>query len=130
MTAVIDQVKKSAYASVGVNLLVTDAIVGREVPAPDFAEEHVSIARKEATKALTEFRARTEPQAAKIEARLPEQVADVLSTNRTKAWTFIGIDAPKAKTATKTAAKPAAKKAPARARKTTKKTAARKTTKS
>lgn len=127
MTAVLDQVKKSAYASVGVNLLVTDAIVGREVAAPDFVEEHASKARKEATSALTQFRARTEPHAANLESRLPEQVADVLSTNRSKAWTFIGINAPKAKAPAKaTTAKKAAPKAKKRAaKKTTKKSATR-----
>lgn len=113
MTAVLDQVKDAAYAAVGVNLLVTDAIVGREVPTPDFAEEHTAIARKQATEALTDFRARTEPRAVEFEGRFPEQVADVMATNRVKAWDFIGIDAPKAKTASKakTAKKSTAKKA-------------------
>lgn len=101
MTAVLDQVKNAAYTSVGVNLLVTDAIVGREVPAPDFVGEHASIARKQATEALTDFRARTEPRVAEFVGRLPEQVAEVVSTNRAKAWDFIGIEAPKAKAAKK-----------------------------
>ncbi|MEM7140852.1 MAG: hypothetical protein AAF548_07430 [Actinomycetota bacterium] len=105
MTAVLDQVKNAAYASVGVNLLVTDAIVGRELPAPEFVEEHASIARKQATEALTDFRARTEPRAIEFEGRFPEQVADVMASNRVKAWDFIGINAPKkakkAKKATK-----------------------------
>ncbi|MDW3217774.1 MAG: hypothetical protein R8F63_04100 [Acidimicrobiales bacterium] len=110
MTAVLDQVKTAAYASVGINLLVTDAIVGREVPAPEFAEEHAATARKQATEALTEFRARTEPRAAELIGRLPEQVATVVSTNREKAWDFIGIEAPK----TPAAKKPAAKKSTAK----------------
>ena len=101
MTAVMDQVKNAAYASVGVNLLVTDAIVGREVPAPEFVEEHATLARKQATEALTDFRARTEPRIVELEARFPEQVADAMASNRAKAWDFIGINAPKAKKAAK-----------------------------
>lgn len=94
MTTVIDQVKNAAYASVGVNLLVTDALVGHEVSTPEFAIEHASIARKQATDALTGLRARTEPRASKLEARFPEKVASALASSRTKAWTFVGIDAP------------------------------------
>jgi len=113
MTAVLDQVKNAAYASVGVNLLVTDAIVGREVTTPVFAEEHTTLARKQATEALTDFRARTEPQVVKFEARFPEQVANAMATRRTKAWEFIGIDAPKAAKAPQAAKKvKAGKKAP------------------
>ncbi len=120
MTAVLDQVKNVAYTSVGVNLLVTDAIVGREVPTPEFVEEHSTLARKQATEALTEFRARTEPRAEKFESRLPEQVATALATNRTKAWDFIGINAPKA-TKTVKAAKAPAKKTKATKKATTSK---------
>jgi len=118
MTAVLDQVKDVAYAAVGVNLLVTDAIVGRELPTPEFVVEHTATARKQAAEALTDFRARTEPQAVKFEGRFPEQVAEVMATNRVKAWDFIGIDAPKAKVA---------KKAPAAKSTATKKTTAKKT---
>ncbi|MFT5202919.1 MAG: hypothetical protein ACI9C1_002316 [Candidatus Aldehydirespiratoraceae bacterium] len=126
MTAVLDQVKNAAYASVGVNLLVTDAIVGRELPAPEMVAEHTTIARKQATEALTDLRARTEPRVQKFEARFPGQVAEVMATNRTKAWDFIGINAPKATVAAKATATPkasAAKKAP---KKSTKKAAATK----
>ncbi|MEZ5243685.1 MAG: hypothetical protein R2707_01200 [Acidimicrobiales bacterium] len=101
MTAVLDQVKDAAYTAVGVNLLITDAIVGRELPTPEFVGEHTSIARKQATEVLTDFRARTEPRAAEFEGRLPEQVAGRLATNRAKAWDFIGIDAPEAAPAEK-----------------------------
>lgn len=121
MTAVLDQVKDVAYAAVGVNLLVTDAIVGRELPTPEFAEEHTALARKQATEALTDFRARTEPRAVEFEGRFPEQVAEVMATNRTKAWEFIGIDAPKAKKAAAAKATKATPKA-----KSTKKAAAKK----
>jgi hypothetical protein len=120
MTAVLDQVKNAAYTSVGVNLLVTDAIVGREVPTPEFAEEYSVTARKQATEALTDFRARTEPRAEKFESRLPEQVASRLATNRAKAWEFIGIDGPKAPKAVKTT------KATTKKAKTTKKATASK----
>ncbi len=130
MTAVLDQVKDAAYAAVGVNLLVTDAIVGREVPTPEFVGAHSAIARKQASEALTDFRARTEPQAVKFEGRLPEPVADVLATNRTKAWSFIGIDAPKAKAAPKAATrKTAAPKTTAAKKRTTKRTTKKATTK-
>ena len=40
MSTVIEQVKNAAYTSVGVNLLVTDAIVGRE-PAEDWGFTHL-----------------------------------------------------------------------------------------
>ena len=104
MSTVIEQVKNAAYAGVGVNLLVTDAIVGREISAPKAVAEHASIARTQATEALTDLRGRTEPLAAKVAERLPEQVADAMQTGRRAAWDFIGIDAPKAKKATKKAA--------------------------
>ena len=113
MTAVLDQVKDAAYTAVGVNLLITDAIVGREVPTPEFVGEHTTLARKQATEALTEFRARTEPRATEFEGRLPATVADRLATNRAKAWNFIGIDGPKA-------AAPAAKTTTAKAKSTKK----------
>ena len=111
MPAVIDQAKSAAYTSVGINLLVTDAIVGREVPAPKQFAEHAATARKEATEALTDLRGRTEPLAAKVAERLPEQVADAMQTGRNAAWGFIGIDAPKPAKAKAT--KKAAKKADA-----------------
>ncbi len=112
MPAVLDQVKDVAYTSVGVNLLVSDAIVGREVPTPKFVGEHADIARNKATEALTDFRGRTEPRAMELVGNLPDPIADVITTGRTKAWDFIGIDAPKpAKTTAK--AKKTAKKAKA-----------------
>ena len=127
MTAVLDQVKNAAYASVGVNLLVTDAIVGRELPTPELVAEHTTIARKQATEALTDFRARTEPRVQELEARLPGQVAEVMATNRAKAWDFIGISAPKAKAVKATPkAKTATKAKPATKAKAAKKSAATK----
>jgi hypothetical protein len=95
MSTVLEQVKSAAYTSVGVNLLVTDAIVGHEVSTPDFIQEHTTLARKHATDALTDFRAYTEPRATKIAEQLPEQLGDAMTTSRTRAWDFIGIDAPK-----------------------------------
>ena len=121
MTAVLDQVKHAAYTGVGINLLVTDAIVGREVPAPEAVEEYTTTARKQASEVLTDFRARVEPEAVKFEARFPDQVAEVMATNRTKAWEFIGINAPKAAAPKRTAPKATAAKK--RARKTTAKKA-------
>ncbi len=109
MTAVLNQVKNVAYAGVGVNLVVTDAIIGREVPAPKAVTEHAATARAKGTEALNDLRGRTEPLAAKVVERLPEQVAGAVETGRKAAWDFLGIDAPKAAapTATKTAAKKA-----------------------
>ncbi|MEM9202625.1 MAG: hypothetical protein AAGC53_13250 [Actinomycetota bacterium] len=107
MSTVIEQVKNAAYASVGVNLLVTDAIIGRELTAPGAVAEHASIARSQATEALTDLRGRTEPIAVKVTERLPEQVGDAIQTGRKAAWDFIGIDAPAP--AKKTAKKAAAK---------------------
>lgn len=107
MTAVLDQVKNAAYTSVGVNLLVTDAIVGREIKAPEAVAEHAATARSQATDALTELRGRTEPLAAKVAERLPEPVGDAIQTGRRAAWDFIGIDAPKAAKPAKKAAKKA-----------------------
>ena len=95
MTAVLDQVKNVAYTGVGVNLVVTDAIIGREVPAPKAVTEHAATARAKGTEALTGLRGRTEPLAAKVVERLPEQVADAVDTGRKAAWGFLGIDAPK-----------------------------------
>lgn len=118
MSEVLEQVKSAAYASVGVNLLVTDAIAGREISTPDFIEEHATLARKHATKALKEFRAFTEPRAAKLSEQLPSRVAEVIIDNRNKAWDFIGIEAPEAgATATTTTKRPTAKvKKPAAAK--------------
>ena len=94
MSEVLEQVKTVAYASVGVNLIVTDAIVGREVPTPEFIEEHAALAREHATKALTDFRAFTEPHAVRLTEQLPSSVAEAITDNRNKAWDFIGIEAP------------------------------------
>lgn len=94
MPQVPEQVKAAAYASVGVNLLVTDAIVGREVPTPDFIEEHATLARKHAAKALKEFRAFSEPRAARLGEQLPPRVAEMFTDNRNKVWDFIGVEAP------------------------------------
>ena len=94
MSEVLEQVKTAAYASVGVNLLVTDAIVGREVTAPDFIEEHAALARKHATEALQDLRAFTEPHAIRLTEQLPSSVAEAFTDNRNKVWGFIGIQAP------------------------------------
>lgn len=125
MTTVINRVKTAAYTSVGINLLLTDAVVGREVAAPKQFAERASTARTQATDALTDLRSRTEPATTKIAERLPEQLADAMQTGRNAVWSFIGIDAPKptpapaAKTPTKSTAKSTAKS-------TTKKTVAKK----
>ena len=110
MSEVLEQVKAAAYTSVGINLLVTDAIVGRELPAPDFIEEHTTLARKHATKALTEFRAFSEPHAVRLTEQLPSQFAEAITDNRNKAWEFIGIETPEvAGKTTTTTKRPTAK---------------------
>ena len=111
---VLEQVKNAAYTTAGVNLLVTDAIVGREVRTPERFETRAATARKQATEALTDFRAYTEPRAEKLVEQLPDNIAEFVTESRTRAWDFIGIDAPKTKAAAKTAAKTATKKAPAK----------------
>ncbi len=113
MTEVLNQVrthvKDVAYTSIGVNLLVTDAIVGREVKAPKVVADYAAEARKQATEALTTLRGRTEPIAIKFANNLPDSVGDKVISGRTAAWKFIGIEAPVV--VEETAAKPAAKKA-------------------
>ena len=74
MPTALEQVKNAAYTGVGVNLLVTDAIVGREINAPKAVAEHASIARTQATETLTDLRGRTEPLAANVTSGLPERV--------------------------------------------------------
>ena len=119
MSEVLEQVKSAAYASVGVNLLVTDAIVGRELPAPEFIEEHATLARKHATKALKDFRAFAEPRAIRLTEQLPSRVAEAITDNRNKAWDFIGIEAPAVATKSTTTERPTAKvKKPATGTKT------------
>ena len=88
MSEVLEQVKSAAYTSVGVNLLVTDAIVGRELPAPEFIEEHATLARKHATKALKDFRAFSEPRAVKLTEQLPSSVAAAITDNQQQSVGF------------------------------------------
>ncbi|MGA0239069.1 MAG: hypothetical protein ACO3PD_11785 [Acidimicrobiales bacterium] len=124
MPTVIDQVKSAAYTSVGLNLLLTDAVVGREVATPKQFADRASIARTQAADALTDLRGRTEPVVAKITDRLPEQIGDAVQTGRNAVWNFIGIEAPAQAPVPAPAAKAPAKKA---ANKAAKKTAAKKT---
>lgn len=125
MPTVIDQVKSAAYTSVGINLLLTDAVVGREIATPKQFADRASTARTQATDALTDLRSRTEPVVAKIADRLPEQIGDAVQTGRNAVWSFIGIDAP---APTPAPAPAPAAKAPAKkaAKKAAKKTAAKK----
>lgn len=123
MPAVIEQAKNAAYTSVGINLLLTDAVVGREIATPKQFADRASTARTQATDALTDLRSRTEPVVAKITGRLPEQIGDAVQTGRNAVWNFIGIDAPAPTPAPAPAAKAPAKKA---TKKAAKKTAAKK----
>jgi hypothetical protein len=156
MNSVLEQVKTAAYTSVGVNLLVSDAVtenvreqadkalrrlgpVGERatvlvasanVPTPDFLVPYFTTARKQATEALVEFRSRVEPRAAELEARLPEPLKAAASNGRHAAWEFLGIDAPKSAAKAATAPKaPVAETATKKATKrVTKKATARKRT--
>jgi hypothetical protein len=144
MNAVLEQVKNAAYTSVGVNLLVTDAVtdnvreqadkalrrlgpVGERatvlvastsVPTPDFLAPHLQTARQQATEALVELRTRLEPRAVELESRLPKPLKNAARTSRHAAWDFLGIEAPKPAAKTSAAPKAArpAKKAAARKR--------------
>ena len=102
MTRVIDHVKAAALTGAGINLLVTDAIIGREISAPKFAEAYVASAREQGNEALIGFRGRTETPTLKVIGRFPEPIADAMITGRSAAWDRLGIDAPAPK-------KPAAK---------------------
>lgn len=110
MSTVIHQVKAAALTGAGINLLVTDAIVGREIPTPKFVKAYVTSAREQGNEALTSFRGRTETPALKAIGRLPEPIADAMITGRGAAWDRLGIDAPAPKTV---AAKKVAPKAKA-----------------
>ena len=103
MSTVINQVKAAALTGAGINLLVTDAIIGRKVPAPKFAEAYVASAREQGNEALNGFRGRIEAPTLKAIGRFPEPIADAMITGRTAAWDRLGIDAPTPK---KAAAKP------------------------
>ena len=108
MSAVIDQVKAAALTGAGINLLVTDAIIGREVPAPKFAKAYVASAREQGNEALTGFRGRIEAPTLKAIGRFPEPIADAMITGRGAAWDRLGIDAPTPKKATAKTATPKA----------------------
>jgi hypothetical protein len=136
MPAVLDQMKDVAYTSVGVNLLVGDAVATEvrknseellerlgepgervqkfldenEISTPDFVEEYATKARSAATESLTDLRGRMAPRTDKLVERLPERVGEAVLTGRKQMWDFIGIDAPKAKVAPK--ATPKAKATP------------------
>ena len=146
MPAVLDQMKDVAYTSVGVNLLVGDAVVSEvrknreellerlgepgermqkffadnEVSTPEFLEDYTTKARSVATESLTDLRVRLAPRTDQLVERLPERFGEVVQNNRNQVWDFLGIDAPKATVAPKAA--PKAKAAP---KKTTRKPASR-----
>ncbi len=133
MTAVLDQVKNVAYTSVGVNLIISDAVAssireqrpefaGRleqraeklfssvKINVPDFLEEQAGIARKHGAEALIKLHEDNETRAAKLEERLPARVGEVINERRQAAWEFLNVEAP--------APKKAAKKTSAKADKT------------
>lgn len=94
MDKLLHHLKSAAYTSVGVNLLITDAIVGREVPTPDFLEDYATKARSHATSALTDCRAYTEPRTHKLSQRFSDKTASKINCGYKKAWDFVGIKSP------------------------------------
>ncbi|MCQ3814677.1 MAG: hypothetical protein KTU85_09730 [Acidimicrobiia bacterium] len=102
MSKLLTHIKSAAYASVGVNLLVTEAIVKRKVPTPDFLTEHATLAREEATKTLSGVRAFTEPRTHKLTERLSERTAEKINGGCNRAWDFIGINNPDTNTDSET----------------------------
>jgi len=138
MTAVLDQVKNVAYTSVGVNLILSDAVANSireqrpelaerieeraeklfssvKINVPNFVEEQAEIARKHGSEALIKFHKGSEARAAKLEERLPTRVSEVVNERRQAAWEFLNVEAPTAakKSSTKKAStkKASAKKA-------------------
>lgn len=130
MTAVVDQVKNVAYTSVGVNLIISDAVAKSireqrpevadrieeqaeklfssvKISVPDFVEEQAEIARKHGADALIKFHEGNETRVAKLEERLPSRVSEVMNERRQAAWEFLNVEAPAAK---KTPAKKASSK--------------------
>jgi len=122
MTAVIDQVKNVAYTSVGVNLIISDAVANSireqrpeiaerieeqaeklfssvKISVPEFVEEQAEIARKHGADALIKFHEGNDTRASKLEERLPTRVGEVMSERRQAAWEFLNVDAPVAKKA-------------------------------
>jgi len=134
MTAVLDQVKNVAYTSVGVNLIISDAVANSireqrpeiaerieeraeklfssvKISVPDFVEEQAEIARKHGADALIKFHEGNVARAAKLEERLPARVGEVVNERREAAWKFLNVEAPAKKSPTK---KSSAKKASAK----------------
>ncbi len=136
MTAAIDQVKNVAYTSLGVNLIVSDAVVNsiREqrpelterleqraeklfssvnINMPDFVEEQAEIARKHGADALIKFHETNDVRASKLEERLPARAGEVFSDRRQAAWEFLNVEVPVKKSSKKSSGKKAAAKAKA-----------------
>jgi len=134
MTAVLDQVKNVAYTSVGVNLIISDAVASSireqrpefaerleeragklfssvKINVPDFVEEQAEIARKHGADALIKLHEDNEARAAKLEERLPVRVGEVINERRQAAWEFLNVEAPVVKKAAKKSSKKASAKA-------------------
>ncbi len=120
MAAVADQVKNIAYTSVGVNLIISDAVANSireqrpelaerlegqaeklfssvKINVPDFVEEHAGIARKHGAEALIKFHDGNQARAARFEERLPTRVGEVINERRRAAWDFLNVAAPTTK---------------------------------
>jgi len=100
MTDALDKLKSSArsaaYTSAGIPLLIGDAIAGRKVPTPGFASDGAAAAREQAGAALAGLRRRTGPPSGGLIAKLPDPLAEALSSGSRAVWKRLGIDEPAA----------------------------------
>ncbi len=115
MTAVVDQVKNVAYTSVGVNLIISDAVANSireqrpefaerfegqaeklfssvKINVPGFVEEHADIARRHGAQALIKFHDGSQGRVARLEKRLPARVGEAMSERRRAAWNFLNVE--------------------------------------
>ncbi len=129
ITNVNDTIKDAAYTYVGLNAIAAEKISDRmskrfsnlstdvnervEVARKDF-DGQLKIAKKTAVSTTKDIRAKVDPVAKRIEARLPEQVASALSTGRTETWKFVGATTPAKPAAAKASSTKARKAAPKR----------------
>ncbi len=89
-----ERLETAGYTGAGVNLLVTEAVLGREVHLPGKLDARAEIARQHARDTLTDLRARTEPVAERLAERLPEKVAEVVTTRSRAVWERLGVPTP------------------------------------
>ncbi|RMH72754.1 MAG: hypothetical protein D6683_13795 [Actinomyces sp.] len=89
-----ERLETAGYTGAGVNLLVTEAVLGREVHLPGKLDERAEIARQHARDTLSDLRARTEPVTDRLVERLPDKVAETVAARRRALWERLGVPAP------------------------------------